>query len=100
MFHWARAQSSLGFLSKCPDVQPGVTGSDITPPRVISHLNFRIKVDPHLDPCLFWVAVDLDGTSGRPVQQPFSLLVSTFAAKLLHLFLFIAVIGSLPCVAD
>ena len=28
-------------------------------------------------------------------SQPFSLLVSTFVAKLLHLFLFIAVIGSL-----
>ena len=28
-----------------------------------SHLNFHIKVDPHLDLCLFWVDVDLDGTS-------------------------------------
>ena len=33
------------------------------PPHAISCLNFHIKVDPHLDPCLFWVDVDLDGTS-------------------------------------
>ena len=33
------------------------------PPHAISHLNFHIKVDPHLDPRLFWVDVNLDGTS-------------------------------------
>ena len=51
------------FPPKCSYAPPGVTGSDVTPPHAISHLNFHIKVDPHLDPCLFWVDVDLDGTS-------------------------------------
>ena len=33
------------------------------PPHAISCLNFHIKADPYLDLCLFWVDVDLDGTS-------------------------------------
>ena len=41
-----------GFPAKRPDIPPGVTGSDVTPPRAISHLNFHIKADPHLDPRL------------------------------------------------
>ena len=33
------------------------------PPSANSCLNFRIKADPNLDPCLFWVDIDLEGTS-------------------------------------
>ena len=33
------------------------------PPHANSCLNFHIKADPHLDLCLFWVDVNLDGTS-------------------------------------
>ena len=40
------------FPTKCLDIPPGVTGSDVTPPHTISRLNFHIKADPHLDPHL------------------------------------------------
>ena len=43
------------------------------PPHANSCLNFRIKVDPDLDLCLFWVDVDLDRTSWRPVWLPWTI---------------------------
>ena len=72
------------------------------PPCAISCLNFCIKADPHLDPCLFLGRRRSRGNILKTSMTPFDYtacrlvsFVSTFVAKVIAFVLFIAVFGSL-----